>query len=251
MPGPRSGSFEVTPCDSRDSPVPAAVRTGGLGPPRPLGSGCCSGTFGGVLDASSAHRSLLTPSLSSLEIVSPSWPVAFAEAILRILKVAWCSVSLTVVIAAVGMHPAVRSVHPAIWPSGADDTRLPKVPCLSDLAALVFSRTNDFRHFEAIAAGAEALRSAARRRGWSMFHAENRAVFAPEILSRLRVVVWQNASGAPLDEVQGELFEIGRRTAEASSQPTRHSITLTLRGPSPQPPPCSCQLGAGRPPFCL
>ncbi len=39
-----------------------------------------------------------------------------------------------------------------------------------------------------------------------MFHTENGAVFDEDILARFRVVVWHNASGAPLDESQRQAF---------------------------------------------
>ena len=106
------------------------------------------------------------------------------------------------VLVAASMHPAVRNVYRAFRPSGVYDTIPPELPSLSSPAVLVFSKTHGFRHFEAIPAGAEALREIARSRGWSMFHTENGAVFEPEILGRFRVVVWLNASGAPLSESQ-------------------------------------------------
>ena len=100
------------------------------------------------------------------------------------------------------MHPFVRSVYRALWPSAAYDATPPIVPGLADPAALLFSKTNGFRHFEAISTGAAAFRDIASSRGWSMFHTENGAVFDEDILPRFRVVVWHNASGAPLDEAQ-------------------------------------------------
>ena len=114
----------------------------------------------------------------------------------------WFAASLAIVVAAASMHPFVRSVYRAFWPSASYETTLPALPDLADPAVLVFSKTNGFRHFEAISAGAEAFRDIARSRGWSMFHTESSAVFDEETLPRFRVVVWHNASGAPLDQRQ-------------------------------------------------
>lgn len=132
-----------------------------------------------------------------------SWDGGVRGAILRYFRAAcWCAASLAIVVAAASMHPFVRSVHRAFWPSASYDTTLPALPDLADPALLVFSKTNGFRHFEAISTGAEAFRDIARSRGWSMFHTESSAVFDEETLPRFRVVVWHNASGAPLNQSQ-------------------------------------------------
>ena len=76
------------------------------------------------------------------------------------------------------------------------------MPELKAPSILVFSKTNGFRHFDAIEVGVPAIRAIADRRGWSVFHTENGAVFDPKILPRFTVVVWHNASGAPLNASQ-------------------------------------------------
>lgn len=62
-------------------------------------------------------------------------------------------------------------------------------------AILVFSKTNAFRHEEAIPAAAKMFDAAAAKNGWSVYHTENGATFAPEILAKFDVVVFSNASG--------------------------------------------------------
>ncbi len=121
---------------------------------------------------------------------------------LRILV--WCVVGVVVLATAASFHPTVRSVYRAIRPSTSYDTGPPQLPSLSDPAVLVFSKTNGFRHADAIPAGVEALQAAATRRGWSLFHTENGAVFDADLLSRFRAVVWLNASGAPVNDTQRE-----------------------------------------------
>ena len=116
--------------------------------------------------------------------------------------VAWCAVCLLALVIAASFHPTVRSVYRAFRPSTAYDVQPPTLPELADPAVLVFSKTNGFRHVEGIAAGLDALRAISERRGWSLFHTENGAVFDAGLLARFRVVVWLCASGAPLDAPQ-------------------------------------------------
>ncbi|MGE3690230.1 MAG: ThuA domain-containing protein [Novosphingobium sp.] len=62
-------------------------------------------------------------------------------------------------------------------------------------AVLIFSKTNGFRHEEAIPAGNKFFAELANARGWGHFQTENGAVMSPAILSRFDVVVFDNASG--------------------------------------------------------
>jgi type 1 glutamine amidotransferase len=89
------------------------------------------------------------------------------------------------------------------FPSSHHDTLPPELPAtLSRPAMLVFSKTNGFRHHEAIEAGVPALERLAVERGLSVFATENGAVHTPELLSRFDVVVWFQVSGDVLDERQ-------------------------------------------------
>ncbi len=122
---------------------------------------------------------------------------------MRPLKIlAWFVLALVIVAVAASFHPMVRSVYRAFRPSTSYDSLPPVVPELGKPAVLVFSKTNGFRHADAIAEGVPALRSVADLRGWSLFSTENGAVFNLDALQRFDVVVWLNASGAPLDESQ-------------------------------------------------
>ncbi len=124
---------------------------------------------------------------------------------MRLIRVAgWSVTFLLALVIAASFHPAVRNVYRAFRPSTHYDTEPPAVPDLAAPAMLVFTKTNGFRHVEGIAAGVDALRAIANRRGWSMFHTENGAVFDPGTLARFRVVVWLCTSGAPLDSRQRE-----------------------------------------------
>ncbi len=62
-------------------------------------------------------------------------------------------------------------------------------------AILVFSKTNGFRHVEAIPAANALFASMAKTNGWGYFQTENGATFSPEILARFDTVVFNNVSG--------------------------------------------------------
>ena len=76
------------------------------------------------------------------------------------------------------------------------ETTPPELPAdIRRPAILVFSKTNGFRHEEAIPAGNTLFAQMARDNGWGHFQTENGATFSPEILSRFDVVVFNNVSG--------------------------------------------------------
>ncbi len=89
------------------------------------------------------------------------------------------------------------------FPAQVYETEPPELP--ADLAApalLVFSKTNGFRHKEAIPAGVALFEEIAAKRGWSLFHTENGATFNAEQLARFAAVVWLNTSGDTLNADQ-------------------------------------------------
>ena len=76
------------------------------------------------------------------------------------------------------------------------ETEAPVIPAdLPRPAILVFSKTNAFRHEEAIPAAAAMFETMARTRGWGIFQTENGAAFSPEILEQFDAVIFSNASG--------------------------------------------------------
>ncbi|MCA9509331.1 MAG: ThuA domain-containing protein, partial [Myxococcales bacterium] len=88
------------------------------------------------------------------------------------------------------------------FPSHAHESVAPVLPELPRPAVLLFTKTNGFRHHEAIEAGVPAIERVAARRGWSVFHTENGAVHAPALLARFDAVVWFQTSGDVLSEPQ-------------------------------------------------
>ena len=95
----------------------------------------------------------------------------------------------------------------AFFPAKIYETEPPELPAdLAEPAILVFTKTNGFRHREAIPAGLERIRAIAERRGWSLFHTENGAVFNADQLARFAAVVWHNTSGDTLGPGQKRDF---------------------------------------------
>ena len=91
----------------------------------------------------------------------------------------------------------------AIFPSSDHDRVAPGLPeTLGRPAVLLFSKTNGFRHGEAIEVGRPALETLLGERGFDVFATENGAVHSPEHLSRFDVVVWFQVSGDVLDASQ-------------------------------------------------
>ncbi len=87
------------------------------------------------------------------------------------------------------------------------ETRSPVMPAtIGRPAILVFSKTNGFRHEEAIPAGNAYLQHLARDRQWGYYQTENGATFTPEILARFDAVVFNNVSGDVFTDAQKQAF---------------------------------------------
>lgn len=76
------------------------------------------------------------------------------------------------------------------------ETTPPMVPTdMKRPAILVFSKTNGFRHEEAIPAANSLFAKMAKDSGWGLFQTENAATFSPAILAQFDAVVFNNVSG--------------------------------------------------------
>jgi uncharacterized protein len=88
------------------------------------------------------------------------------------------------------------------------ETTPPAIPAeLKRPAILVFSKTNGFRHEEAIPAANALFAGLARDKGWGHFQTENGAAFSPEILARFDAVVFNNVSGDVFTPAQREALK--------------------------------------------
>jgi type 1 glutamine amidotransferase len=72
---------------------------------------------------------------------------------------------------------------------------------------LVFSKTNGFRHHEAIAAANHLFAEFAAAKAWPIFFTENAAVHNPEQLARFKVIIWNNNTNDVLNQEQQTAFK--------------------------------------------
>ncbi len=88
------------------------------------------------------------------------------------------------------------------------ETTPPALPAnLPHPAILVFSKTNAFRHEEAIPAGNALFQQIAKDKGWGYFQTENGATFSPELLAKFDMVVFNNTSGDVFTPQQRAAFK--------------------------------------------
>ena len=95
-----------------------------------------------------------------------------------------------------------------VFPSSSHDTVAPEIPdSIGRPAVLLFTKTNSFRHKEAIEVGSRFIKELGEKRAWSVFHTENGAVFNAADLARFDVVMFHNASGDILNDEQEQAFQ--------------------------------------------
>lgn len=88
------------------------------------------------------------------------------------------------------------------------ETKAPPLPAdIKSPAILVFSKTNGFRHEEAIPAANALFAGFARDNGWGYFQTENGATFDPAILARFDAVIFNNVSGDVFTPKQREALK--------------------------------------------
>ncbi len=94
------------------------------------------------------------------------------------------------------------------FPKHEYETTPPELPAdLTAPALLLFTKTNGFRHTEAIPAGVALIQEIAKSRGWSVFHTENGAVFNAAQLAKFQATVWHQVSGDVLNGDQREALK--------------------------------------------
>ena len=90
-----------------------------------------------------------------------------------------------------------------MFPVHEYETEPPELPeSVSETEVLLFTKTNGFRHHEAIDRGVPFFQELADARGWGLFHTENGAVHDDALLQRFDVVVWFQTSGDTLNPDQ-------------------------------------------------
>lgn len=84
----------------------------------------------------------------------------------------------------------------------------PTINFPSDQAAvLLFSKTTGFRHTEAIDASKKMFAEMAQKNHWFLYETEKGGVFNPAQLAKFKVVIFNNSTGAVLNETQQKALE--------------------------------------------
>jgi type 1 glutamine amidotransferase len=112
--------------------------------------------------------------------------------------------TLSIVLTVAVLLPATAcNAWRVMFPSRVYETQPPALPeTMAETSVLLFTKTNGYRHHEAIEAGVPFFEALAKERGWTLFHTENGAVHSPELLARFDAVVWFQTSGDTLDAAQ-------------------------------------------------
>ncbi|MDX1907348.1 MAG: ThuA domain-containing protein [Bacteroidia bacterium] len=120
----------------------------------------------------------------------------------RILK--WTGITLGVLLLMVVALAAYQVRF--LWATPVFDTDIPADPGpVAAPAALIFSKTNGFRH-ASIEPGRAALTAALQARGWTVVHTEKGSFFNEAFLSRFQVVVFLCTTGDILTQQQEAAF---------------------------------------------
>jgi type 1 glutamine amidotransferase len=97
-----------------------------------------------------------------------------------------------------------------VFPSHAYETEAPRIAADfgrdQKLRALVFSKTNSFRHHDGIAGARRRFDALAAERDWAVFYSENSALFDADHLARFDVVIFSNTTGDALSDAQDLAF---------------------------------------------
>ncbi len=119
----------------------------------------------------------------------------------------WLALAVAIVVLGLGGFVAY-GLYSVYYGKHVYETVPPMLPAhLNDTAILIFSKTNGYRHEEAIPAAKAAIDAIARSHGWSAVFTDNGAVFNPAMLSRFKATVWNNTSGDTLNADQRAAFQ--------------------------------------------
>ncbi len=115
----------------------------------------------------------------------------------KIIRIVLILLMVLLVIAAIGTYRNWDVIQ-RVFLGGVKvyETEAPALPeGLASPAILVFSKTNGFRHEEAIPPANAFFAQLAEDNGWGYFQTENGATFNPDYLARFDAVVFNNVSG--------------------------------------------------------
>lgn len=115
------------------------------------------------------------------------------------------ALAVLIVVVVVGGYAYLR--HIGILSTPVYETEPPQMPAMSDNAILLLNKTNGFRHIDALPAADALFQKIADNNGWDIYLTDNAATHNADILSRFKLVVWNNVSGDVLTESQRADFK--------------------------------------------
>lgn len=121
----------------------------------------------------------------------------------------WFKALALLIFVALGVFAfAAYKYQAALFPEPTYDEVAPQLPDFElEKKILIFSKTNGFRHLEAIPAARTLFENIAIKNGWNSFYTENAAIHNSVDLSQFDLVIWSQVSGDVLIEPQRQAFK--------------------------------------------
>jgi len=123
--------------------------------------------------------------------------------VLKIVGFAILGIVILFVILIAGFIYKVKNGFPVSYETEKPSINFPD----GQAAVLLFSKTTGFRHSEAIDASKKMFAEMARKNRWFLYETEAGGVFNPEQLAKFQVVIFNNSTGAVLNDAQQKALE--------------------------------------------
>jgi type 1 glutamine amidotransferase len=121
----------------------------------------------------------------------------------------WFKATALIIFVAIAVFAVMAyQYQAALFPEPTYDEVAPEVPALElETKILIFSKTNGFRHLDAIPAARKLFENIAIKNGWNSFYTENAAIHNSEDLEQFDLLIWSNVSGDVLTPEQRQVFK--------------------------------------------
>ena len=121
----------------------------------------------------------------------------------------WFKATALIIFVAIAVFAVMAyQYQAALFPEPTYDEVPPEIPALElETKILIFSKTNGFRHLDAIPAARKLFENIAVKNGWNSFYTENAAIHNSEDLGQFDLLIWSNVSGDVLTAEQREVFK--------------------------------------------
>jgi type 1 glutamine amidotransferase len=121
----------------------------------------------------------------------------------------WFKATALIIFVAIAVFAVMAYKYQAkLFPEPTYDLVAPELPAMElETKILIFSKTNGFRHLEAIPAARTLFENIAIKNGWNSFYTENAAIHNSEDLGQFDLLIWSNVSGDVLTPEQRQVFK--------------------------------------------